>query len=175
MCVLCRCRVSSPVWRNVALRWGVCRKLWKPSGWTSAGWTRTCLNSENGSNKGTPFNVRPTNRQPGHVVKTNSSVCTIVGLHLSNSLYPGQSTNQCQGLCSTWVDKVFDFLGSVLGVVFASSGWLWLCVWQGVVRCKHTLLTLNAVNQTSPLQLSSKLHAWADNHASPTLLLLHLL
>lgn len=92
-----------------------------------------------------------------------------------NSLYPGQSTNHSRRWCSTWVDKALDLLRLVLWVVFASSGWLWSCVWQEAVGCKHTLLTLYAVDQTSPLWLSSKPHAWADSHSSPTLLSLSLL
>lgn len=82
----CRCRVSSPVWRSAAHRWGACRKLWKPSDWTAAGWTRTCLCSRNGSNTGALFSLCPW-EAAGVFHQDNSSVCTIVGLCLSLPLH----------------------------------------------------------------------------------------
>lgn len=86
-----------------------------------------------------------------------------------DSCYPGER------LCSACVYKVFYFLRLVLWVVLISSGWLWLCVWQESVRCKHSLLTFYAIDQTSPLQLSYRPHVWADNYALHVLLLLSLL
>lgn len=162
LCVLCRFKVSSPVWRSAALRWGACRKLWKPSGWTSAGWTRTCPRSKNGFNTDAPSSLRPSDRQQGGACRQdNSSVCTIVGLCL---LTPFIQARGCA--LPGWTKGV----RLVLWVVFASSGWLLIVCLTG---CKHThtlLFTLYAVDQTCPLQLSSKPHAWADNHASPALL-----
>lgn len=166
-CLLCRCRVSSPVWRSAALRCEAFRKLWKPSGWTRAGWRGSSLHFKNGSNIGTPSSLCPTNSCPSNWGKSSRQLQCLHYCRTAspNSLYPGQSTNRSQRLCSTWVDRVFYVMTLVLWDVVASSGWLWLCIWQSDVRCKLTLLTLYAVDQTSPLQVSSEPHAWADNHA----------
>lgn len=168
VCVFCRSTVSSPVCRSVAIRWGACRKLWKPSGWTGAGWIKTCPRSKNGSNN---------DRHPGSAPLTcNMSSGQQQCLHYCrtlslNSLYPGQSFKARGFALPGWTRCSFWYWS---GEMYFCSGWLWLCVWQEVVGCwthsSHLMLSTKPLLRGFHLNLPPEQTIVLHPHSSVSLL-----
>lgn len=152
-----RFRLSSPAWSNVALRWGVYRRLWRPSGWTSGGWKTTCKLLENGFRKVNSTWIRSDDEQERVHLEDSSNVCTIFGLcPLTPSFQLRAIINSSCWMKSFWDESCQFYLIAQGGSDCPSDSPL-----SGFNTHSLCIMLL-----TKPLQFSSKPCALLDNHNS---------